>query len=165
MNSDPVAFRTRVFWGIDKLNVAEPRQDIIDDIGDYHYYWFFADQPKTNPGSYWQMQIGLAINNDGGDADLFVSVMDGRDPVSQDYDFKSDYRGADFVHIESNCSFFEDSQWDQSAGVTIVIGVKAITENVNYTLVQYSQDATFSPITVLDNQDQRTIYIKGSSNT
>jgi len=44
-----------------------------------------------------------------------------------------------------------------------VIGVKAITQDVNYTLVQYSQDATFNAMTVLDNQDQRTIYIKGSS--
>lgn len=92
--------------------------------------------------------------------------MDGRDPVSEDYDFKSDFRGADFVHIESNSSFFEESQWDQSSGVVIVIGVKAITQNVNYTLVQYAQDANFNAMTVLNNQDQRTIYIKdGSKNT
>lgn len=40
------------------------------------------------------------------DADLFVSVMDGRNPTETDYDYKSQMIGADSIVIRSTDAIF-----------------------------------------------------------
>jgi hypothetical protein len=83
----------------------------------------------------WIYDIGLGITFTGDNADLFVSVMDGRYPTETDFDYKSTKIGADFIRISSNDSFFQpNSGWNPKVGVTIVIAVIARTNYVNYTL-------------------------------
>jgi len=50
--------------------------------------------------------------------------MDGRWPNEDDYDFKSDIKGADSIQIASNDTFWLNNGWNTSAGVTVVVGVK-----------------------------------------
>ena len=69
------------------------------------------------------------------DVDLFISVLDARYPTSEDYDYSSNNLGPDDVIIRSNDSFWANSGYNASYGVVFVIGVKALTENVNYSLM------------------------------
>ena len=72
---------------------------------------------------------------DGEDVDLFVSVLDGRYPIDSDYDFYSDNLGADDVYITSNDPIWASNGYNKSLGVVFVVGVKALSDNANYTLV------------------------------
>lgn len=54
----------------------------------------------------WQYDIGLGITNPGDNADLYVSVMDGRYPTETDFDYKSTKIGADFIRISSKDFLF-----------------------------------------------------------
>ena len=66
----------------------------------------------------------MAVGEDSySNPDLFVSVMDGRSPTSQDYDFASTLVGADSVRIASNDTFWERHGLDTRAGVVVVVGV------------------------------------------
>lgn len=51
----------------------------------------------------WTYDISLGIKtlvgDDKSDADLYVSVMDGRYPTETDYDYKSEMIGTDFIRI------------------------------------------------------------------
>ena len=71
----------------------------------------------------YQVSVGK-ISGLESDADLYVSVMDGRFPTETDYDFKSDLQGADSITLRANDSFWERNGWNHSAGVTVVVGVK-----------------------------------------
>lgn len=55
----------------------------------------------------WQHTIALGIKTEfGADFDLYVSVMDGRYPTDNDYDFKSTNYGADSIFISSENPMF-----------------------------------------------------------
>lgn len=41
-----------------------------------------------------------------GDADIYVSVMDGRYPTEEDFDYMSDMIGTDFIRISSMDAIF-----------------------------------------------------------
>lgn len=69
------------------------------------------------------------------DVDLFVSVRDGRFPVAEDNDFKSDNMGPDDIFIDSNNSFWKNNGYNKQNGIVFVVGVKAMTSDVKYTLV------------------------------
>jgi hypothetical protein len=71
----------------------------------------------------------------GTDVDLYVSILDGRFPVSEDYDFASENMGADSVFINSTNSFFDDAGYNKSNGILFMVGVKALTDGVNFTLM------------------------------
>jgi hypothetical protein len=88
-------------------------------------------------GAKFQYQISVGSET-GNDPDLFVSVMDGRYPVAEDYDFASIMRGADSVQIRSNDTFWRLNGWNTSAGVVVVVGVRQ-EEAGNYTLILTSQ--------------------------
>ena len=73
------------------------------------------------------------------DADLYVTVMDGRNPTSIDFDYMSEMFGADQVRVSSTDALFDPSskthEWDASVGVIFVIGVLSQSENrVDYSL-------------------------------
>ena len=57
----------------------------------------------ANPQAYWEYVVAASIRGGAGvpDVDLFVSAIDGRRPNSDDFDFKSDNRGADEILIKS----------------------------------------------------------------
>lgn len=66
---------------------------------------------------------------------MYVSALDGRYPVSGDYDFASENLGADDIYINSLDGFFDDAGYNKSNGILFMVGVKAITPNVTYTLM------------------------------
>lgn len=107
----------------------------IQKAGGYDYYWFTSNTSFINPNSYWEHVI--AVSNDGvnQDVDLFVSVIDGRYPTAEDYDFKSDFLGPDDVIIRSNDSFWQRKGYFRQFGVLIMVGVRGNVDRANYTLM------------------------------
>ncbi len=57
----------------------------------------------ANPQAYWEYVVATSIRGGSAqaDVDLFISGIDGRRPNSEDFDFKSDNRGADEILIRS----------------------------------------------------------------
>ena len=51
------------------------------------YYWFYSKGAMTLTN--WQHTIASGIRTSRADFDLYVSVMDGRYPTVDDYDYKS----------------------------------------------------------------------------
>lgn len=73
----------------------------------------------------------MGIKTLGADFDLFVSVMDGRYPTENDYDFKSTNLGADSIFLSSDDPVFQHSNpdsWDPKVGMVVVVGVKSLNE-------------------------------------
>ena len=73
----------------------------IVNQGDYDYYWFVSNLSTTNASAVWTYTLSLGLAQDGQDADMFVSVIDGRFPVDTDYDFASTMLGPDNLVISS----------------------------------------------------------------
>jgi hypothetical protein len=137
------SYRIRGFRGFNKLHMNKP---IITTVATkrsgheaYDYYWFVINDTVVDYDAQFQYQVSVGSET-GNDPDLFVSVMDGRYPVAEDYDFKSHMRGADSVQIASNDTFWKLRGWNTSAGVVVVVGVRMETAG-NYTLVLSSQMA------------------------
>ena len=83
----------------------------------------------------WQYDIAVSVVQEGQDVDLYLSLMDGRFPISEDYDFASENMGPDDISVNSSYSWFRDRNWDTQYGVMFVVGVKARTANVSFNLV------------------------------
>ena len=67
----------------------------------------------------------------GADFDLYVSIMDGRYPTQDDYDFKSTNFGADSIFLSSDNPMFQHTNpdsWDPSVGMVVVVGVQALQD-------------------------------------
>ena len=54
----------------------------------------------------WCYDISIGIKSLNDDADLYVSVMDGRSPTEVDYDYMSDMIGTDRIRISSKDLIF-----------------------------------------------------------
>ena len=70
--------------------------------------------------------------SEGADLDLYVTVMDGRYPTENDYDFKSTNLGADSIFLSSDDPIFEHNSpesWDPVTGMVVVVGVRALRED------------------------------------
>jgi hypothetical protein len=67
--------------------------------------------------------------------------MDGRFPTTIDYDYKSSIKGADSVRIAWNDTFWQESGWNNTAGVVVVVGVRML-EPGNFTIVLTNQTRT-----------------------
>jgi len=94
----------KVFKGTNKIYPNVPIRANCKLAGEGDYYWFVSTAAMTL--SSWQYDIGLGIISKGKNADLFLSVMDGRNPSETDFDYKSANLGADFIKISSTDSFF-----------------------------------------------------------
>lgn len=72
------------------------------------------------------------------DADIYVSVMDGRYPTEFDFDYMSDMIGTDFIRISSSDPIFSYGgsyhTWDPKVGMMVVVAVLARTTNLNFSL-------------------------------
>jgi hypothetical protein len=112
-----------------------PISGLIVNQGDYDYYWFVSNLSTTNASAMWSYTLSLGLAQDGQDADLFVSVIDGRFPVDSDFDFSSSMLGPDNLVISSTDYFWNISGYNKSDGVLFIVGIKAITPNVSYTLL------------------------------
>lgn len=77
----------------------------------------------------------LSVLSAGGDVDLFISALDARNPSSHDYDFASQNQGPDDIIISANSSFFAKNNYNVQNGMVFIVGVKAITDNVTYSLI------------------------------
>jgi hypothetical protein len=64
-----------------------------------------------------------------------VTTLDGRYPISEDYDFASENLGPDDIYISSQSSFFNESGYNLTNGILFMVGVKANTPNATYTLM------------------------------
>jgi hypothetical protein len=88
----------------------------------------------TNPpASSFDYHISAASTT-GGDPDLFVSLLDGRQPSSDDYDLASQKKGADFIEVGSSSLIWAQKGWETKYGVAVVVGVRTKAA-MNYTLV------------------------------
>lgn len=65
---------------------------------------------------------------------MYVSILDGRYPVAEDYDFASENMGADSLFINSTDPFFDDTGYNRSNGILFIVGVRALTDKAAYTL-------------------------------
>lgn len=61
--------------------------------------------------------------------------MDGRLPGELDYDWSSTNLGPDDVYISSSDDFFKNRKWNTQNGIMFVVGVKALTDNANFSIV------------------------------
>ena len=96
------SYRIKGFRGKNKLHLNKP---IVKSVATkrtghnaYDYYWFLIKDTVQNPKAEFQYQVSVGSET-GNDPDLFVSVMDGRYPLAEDYDFASHMKGADSVNI------------------------------------------------------------------
>lgn len=97
------------------------------------------------------------------DVDLYVSARDGRFPVTEDYDFKSDNTGPDDVFISSSDPFWSNVGYNKTIGVIFVVGVKALTDNANFTLVMIGPNKLEVPFTALTPGVQYVRTLPGTS--
>ena len=95
-------FRLLVQKQQNKIYDRSPINGLIVNQGDYDYYWFVSNLSTTNASAVWSYTLSLGLAQDGQDADLFVSVIDGRFPVDSDYDFSSSMLGPDNLVISSS---------------------------------------------------------------
>ena len=93
----------------------------------------------------------MGVKTYGADFDLYVSVMDGRYPTEDDYDYKSTNLGADSILISSEDALLQhtnEDSWDPSKGMVVVIGVKSLQdEEAEFSLVMNGPDKVRYQIT------------------
>jgi len=80
-----------VHGGDNKLISQVPRNTTLENVGDVDYYWFAnapakSFDPNTN---YWAHYLGINVEKEGQDVDVYVSFGDGRLPNKNDFDFAS----------------------------------------------------------------------------
>lgn len=74
-------FRLKIFNGTNAIEPDQPIAANLQNVGDMHYYWFVSKAAALANNVNWAYDIGLGIQTVDGDADLYVSVMDGRYPT------------------------------------------------------------------------------------
>jgi hypothetical protein len=108
---------------------------MIKNVGDYAYYWFASNITVFNPNITWEFVVAVGLDETLSDVDLYVSMFDGRNPTSIDFDFQSTNQGADDILIKYNDPFFTSSNYNTSNGMLFVVGVKALTPKANFTII------------------------------
>jgi len=130
-------FRLTAYTSDNKLIEKEPVQYTIEKAGSYKYFWFSSNASVGNPQAYWEYVVAAGIRgaNSQADVDLFISALDARKPSSEDYDFKSDNKGADEITIKSTDPIWHNSDYYKEHGIVFVVGVKALTDNATFSLL------------------------------
>ena len=72
-------YRIRAFNGTNKLYSNTPVKANLSKKGDVQYFWFVTT--AAIKFTIWKYDIGLGIQSTDDDADLYISVMDGRSPT------------------------------------------------------------------------------------
>lgn len=153
-NSDRLAsdYRLRGYYGINKLRLSEPRAVAVDkgvynETTSYDYYWFVISDTVADSKVKFDYQISVGTSN-GGDPNIYVSLMDGRHPTSDDFDLSSAQVGADTVRIAWNSSIWQERGWATTDGVMVVVGVKA-TFKQQYSIVLTNPPQAGSPLNTM----------------
>ena len=60
----------------------------MKNSGSFDYYWFVITEGINNQSAWFDYYVTVNSNTTG-DKDLFVSLMDGREPNEFDYDLTS----------------------------------------------------------------------------
>jgi hypothetical protein len=101
----PIAeYRIRGYYGNNKIYENKPIKKVkpayIYGPGteEWDYYWFVINDQAIKAGAAFDYHVSCASTT-GGDPDLFMTLMDGRYPTSNDYDLASQKKGADFIDI------------------------------------------------------------------
>jgi len=107
------SYRLKGFYGTNKLYVNQPVvREVFARVGDkFDYYWFVITDAVNDPMAQFEYQVSVSTNGQG-NPDLFVSLLDGRSPTENDYDFASTMEGADSIRIASNSSFWAERGWE-----------------------------------------------------
>ena len=93
----------------------------MDTIGETHYYWFANAKSGVKPDSQsWEHFLGVNVEKEGNDVDMYVSFGDGRLPTKEDNDFNSEMFGADFVKLDSDDKFWSNNQVESKVGIFVV---------------------------------------------
>jgi hypothetical protein len=133
-------------------------------VGEFKYYWFVSIGgilAKIH-GDEWQHEIGLGIRSLDQDADMYVTVLDGRYPTENDFDFKSTNVGADQVIIRGNYSLFDTDHLDAinpDHGLIIVVGIKNKAEKSTQFSIEHRDSATVHDVTDCLTNDSKTITL------
>lgn len=129
-------YRLKILRQKNKLYSLAPVTGNITTAGSYRYYWFMNNATVGNSGkAYWEYTISSSVLTSGNDVDLYVSVMDGRKPIDSDFDYDSTNIGADSIVLSSNDTFYSDNGFTTTQGVLVIVGVKALTNNVSFQIM------------------------------
>lgn len=96
-------------------------------------YWFYITDPIEDPEADWTYYVAIGTDI-GSDPDLYVTLFDGRDPSTIDWDLASIQKGADFISISSRDRMWSERGWNTSVGVFVVVGIYE-TEPTNFNIV------------------------------
>ena len=149
INDTLASYRLKGFYGRNKLYQDKPIKinstEQRTSENEFDYYWFVINDAAETPGANFEYQVSVGTDGSG-DPDLYVSLMDGRFPTEEDFDYRSNQLGADSIRIENydNSTIWKQRGWNVSAGVVVVVGVK-VNKPMNYTLL-----LTTPPKTVID---------------
>ena len=107
------SYRLKGFYGTNKLYVDEPVvKEVFGRVGDkFDYYWFVITDAVNDPMAQFEYQVSVSATGNS-NPDLFVSLLDGRSPSENDYDFASTMEGADSIRIASNDTFWSERGWE-----------------------------------------------------
>ena len=158
-------FRVKVFNGTNRLYPNEAIEGSLLQANEYKYYWFIstAAMAATTEFPNWLHEIGLGIKTPGMDVDMYVSVMDGRFPTEEDYDYKSVNLGSDWVTISNNDTMMQNENshsWNPRVGMVVVVGVKAQYNGASsYSLVLRGPNPSFYDIHTLMTDDYRQVTV------
>ena len=159
-------FRVKVFTGANRLYPYEPIEDSLLLADTYKYYWFISTAAMAATPSIpnWLHEIGLGIKTPGMDVDMYVSVMDGRFPTEEDYDYKSVNLGSDWVTISSNDTMMQNDNyhsWNPRVGLVVVVGVRARHNGASaYSLVLKGPDPSYYDMHTLMTNDFAQVEVR-----
>ena len=98
------------------------------------------------------------------DVDMYVSVMDGRFPTEEDYDYKSVNLGSDWVTISSNDTMMQNDNyhsWNPRVGLVVVVGVRARHNGASaYSLVLKGPDPSYYDMHTIMTNDYRQVDVE-----
>lgn len=132
------SFRLKGFYKHNRLEVdkpltSSPRSEMFNNSY-YDYFWFTINDTVRDRLVQFDYQISVGTNR-GQNPDLFVAMMDGRDPTDRDYDLSSFMDGADSIKISSRMNIWEDRGWNSSYGVLVTVAVKKPSKTTPYRLI------------------------------
>lgn len=100
----------------------------------YDYFWYSINDTVTDRFNKFDYQISIGTDRDE-NPDLFVTLMDGRDPTCQDYDLASYMYGSDSIRVASDLNIWEERGWNTSFGVVVGIAVKKPEKDTPYRIL------------------------------
>lgn len=77
----------------------------------WSYHWFLITDAVENPEADWTYYVAVGTDP-GSNPNLYVTLYDGREPSTLDWDLASIKEGADSVTISSRDRIWAEKGWD-----------------------------------------------------